>query len=176
MSNTDTLLLVICIIMGVSVLLQIGFLIALAVMGGKAMKMAKQYGDEFRSVATPALHHARELLEASKSLVARLEPKLDAAASDLAEMTKVAREETQKIQASADEISERIRRQAERMDTMTTSTLNGVERAAHFVEKGVHVPLRQVVGIFAAAKAIVEALRSPSAARRRPPRNAHADD
>lgn len=176
MSNTDTLLLVICIILGVAVLLQIAFLIALAVMGGKAMKMAKEYGDEFRSVATPALHHARELLEASKSLVARLEPKLDAAAGDLAEMTKVAREETQKIQASADEISERIRRQAERMDHMTTNTLDGVDRAAHFLNHAVNVPVRQVAGIFAATKAIVEALRSSPSSRRRAPRNAQAND
>ena len=176
MANTDTLLLVVCIFLGILTLLQIGFLISLAVMGGRALKMAKEYGDEARSVATPALQNARELLEASRKLVARLEPHLDAAASDIAEMTQVARDETRKIQASADEISERIRRQAERMDTMTTSTLNNVERVAHFVEGAVGMPVRQVAGIFAAAKAIVEALRSPAPPRRRPPRNANADD
>lgn len=176
MSNTNTLLLVICIIMGVGILLQIGFLIAMAVMGGKALKMVKQYGDEFRSAAIPTLHHARELLETSKNLITRLEPRLDAAATDLAEIAQVAREESRKIQESTDEISDRIRRQAERMDHMTTTTLNGVDRVGHFVNQAVNLPVRQAAGVLAAVKAIVDALRSPTSPRRRAPQNAHADD
>ncbi|MFZ0394566.1 MAG: hypothetical protein WCF17_05925 [Terracidiphilus sp.] len=175
MLNTNTLLLVICIIMGASVLLQIGFLIALAVMGGKALKMAREYGDEFQSVASPALHHARELLETSKNLITRLEPRLDAAASDLAEIAQVARDETRKIQESADEISERIRRQAERMDSMTTGALNEVDRVSHFLNQAVNLPVRQIASVLAAARAIVDTLRSPAPPRRRAPQNAHSD-
>lgn len=176
MTDTNTLLLVVCVIVGISALLQIGFLIGFAIMGTRALKMAKEYGDEARSLAVPALQHARELLEASKSLLARLEPRLDAAATDLAEITKVAREETQKLQTSADEITERIRKQAERMDTMTTTALNSVDRVSHFLEAAVNTPVRQVTGVLAAAKAIVDSLRTPSSSRRRAPRNAHADD
>lgn len=176
MTDTNTLLLVICAVTGVSVLLQLGFLIAIAIMGSRAMKMAKESGEEFRTLATPVLQHTRELLEASKNLLARLEPRLDAAASDLAEIAQVAREETHKIQASADEISERIRKQAERMDTMTTTALNGVDHVSHFLDAAVNVPVRQVSGVLAAVKAIVDALRSPAAPRKRPQQNAHADD
>lgn len=176
MSHTDTFLLVICIIMGISVLLQIGFLIGLAVMGGKAMKMAKDFGDECRAEVGPAVHHARELMESSKSLLARLEPRLDAAASDLAEMIQVAREETRKIQVSADEINERIRRQAERMDHMTTATLNGMESVGHIMSVAVNAPVRQVSGVIAAVKAVVETLRAPSPRRTRTVGRAHADD
>ena len=176
MDNINTLLLAIAIILGVAVLLQIGFLIAFAVMGGKAMKMAKEYGDELRSVAVPTLHHARELIETSKNLIDCLEPRLDAAATDLADITKMVREETQKIQVSADEINERLRRQAERMDHMTTSTLNSVDRVGHFLNQAVTVPVRQAAGILAATKAVVDALRSPAPNHRRAPRNANADD
>ena len=176
MMNTNTLLLVICIIMGVGVLLQLGFLIAISVMGGKALKMVKEFGDEFQSSAAPTLHHARELMETSKNLITRLEPRLDAAATDLAEIAQVAREETRKIQESADEITERIRRQAERMDHMTTTTLNGVDRVGHFVNQAVNVPVRQAAGVLAAVKAIVDALRTTAPPRRRAPQNAHADD
>lgn len=176
MPNTDTFLLVICIILGVSVLLQISFLIALAVMGGKAMKMAKEFGDEFRATAIPAIQNGRELLDSSKKLLARLEPRLDAAASDLAEMVQVAREETRKIQASADEINERIRRQAERMDEMTTATLNGVDRVGHILNVAVNAPVRQVSGIIAAVRAIVDTLRAPAPRRTRTVRSAQADD
>ena len=142
-------------------------------MGGKALKMVKEYGDEFQSAAAPTLHHARELMETSKNLIVRLEPRLDAAATDLAEIAQVAREETRKIQESADEITERIRRQAERMDHMTTTTLNGVDRVGHFVNQAVSTPVRQAAGVLSAVKAIVEALRSTAPPRRRTPRNAH---
>ncbi|HWE87397.1 MAG TPA: hypothetical protein VG267_20795 [Terracidiphilus sp.] len=164
------------VLVGISVLLQIGFVIVAAVTGSKALKMAKEYGDDFRSVATPALQHARELLETTQNLVARLEPRLDAAASDLAEMVQAAREETRRIQASADEITDRIRKQAERVDTITTTALNGVDRVSHFVNDAVHAPVRQVSGVLAAVRAIVETLRTPSPPRPRKTQNANADD
>ena len=176
MSHTDTFLIAMVVLVGISVLLQIGFVIFAAVMGSKALKMAREYGDDFRAVATPALQHAREVLESTKKLIARLEPRLDAAASDLAEIVQAAREETRKIQVSADEITERVRKQAERVDTMTTSALNGVDRVSHLVSEAVYVPVRQVSGVVAAIKAIVETLRSPAPSRRRSAENAHADD
>lgn len=176
MANTDTFLLVICIIMGVMALLQIGFLIALAVMGGKALKMAKEYADDLRTTCTPTLNHARDLVETSKNLLNRLEPRLDAAASDLAEIVKAVREETRNIQASADEINERIRRQAERMDQMTTATLNGMETVGHFMNVAMNAPMRQVSGIIAAVRAIVETLRAPAPRRTRTVGSAQADD
>lgn len=176
MSHTDTFLIAIVILVGISVLLQVGFVIGAAVMGSKALKMAKEYGDDFRSVATPALQHAREVLESTQKIIVRLEPRLDAAASDLAEMVQAAREETRKIQVSADEITDRIRRQAERVDTMTTTALNGVDRVSHFLNDAVTAPVRQVSGVVAAVKAIVEALRSPAPPRSRSAQNAHADD
>jgi len=176
MSNNETLLTVMVVLVAVSVLLQIGFLIVGAVMAGRALKMAKEYGDDFRSTAAPALQHARELLESTQKLVARLEPRLDAAASDLAEMVQAAREETRNIQASADEITDRIRKQAERMDTIATTALKGVDRAVHFLNDAVNIPVRQVSGVLAAVRAIVDTLRAPTPPRGRNPQNAHADD
>jgi gas vesicle protein len=172
MSHTDTFLIAIAVLVAISVLLQIGFVIGAAIMGSRALRLAKEYGDDFRSVSTPALQHAREVLESTQKLIARLEPRLDAAASDLAEMVQAAREETRNIQASADEIAERIRKQAERMDTMTTTALNGVDRVGQFL----NVPVRQVSGVVAALKAIVDALRTPAPPRSRAAQNAHADD
>ena len=172
MSHTDTFMIAIVVLVGISVILQIGFVIGAAIMGSRALRLAKEYGDDFRSVATPALQHAREVLESTQKLIARLEPRLDAAASDLAEMVQAAREETRNIQASADEITERIRKQAERMDTMTTTALNGVDRVGQFL----NVPVRQVSSVVAALKAIVDALRTPAPPRSRAAQNAHADD
>ncbi len=43
---------------------------------------------------------AQETLQHTKALVTRLEPKLDAAATDMSEITRMAREETARISAS----------------------------------------------------------------------------
>lgn len=176
MLNNETLLIVMVVLVAVSVVLQIGFLIVGAVMAGRALKMAREMANDFHSTVAPPLQHARELLESTQKLLARLEPRLDAAASDLAEMVQAAREETRNIQASADEITGRIRKQAERVDTMTTTALNGVDRAVHFLNDAVNIPVRQVSGVLAAVRAIVETLRAPAPPRPRNPQNAHADD
>jgi methyl-accepting chemotaxis protein len=173
MPNIDTILIVMVAITGLSVLLQIIFLAVLAVTANKALKAGKEYAEEFRALATPVaqsskevLQQSRDLLHTTKDLIARLEPRLDAAATDLADMTRMAREETSRIMVSADEIQNRVRRQAARVDSMTTSVLNSADSAGHFLENVLAIPARQVSGVLAAARAVVNTLRSPSPAGR----------
>jgi uncharacterized sporulation protein YeaH/YhbH (DUF444 family) len=92
----------------------------------------------------------------------RLEPKLESAATDVAEMAHIANTEAKKLQESADEIAERIRRQAARVDGMATDLLNGIDRAGQLVSQAVTVPLRQISGIVAAGKAIIDTFRAPA--------------
>lgn len=167
MPTNETLLIIILALIGLSALLQAVSLLVMAIVAGKAVKSVREYAEEFRGVGMPVLQHSKDLLQTTKQLIERLEPRLDSAAHDMAEMARMASEETRKIQVSADEITERIRRQAERMETMTTSALNGVDRMGHFLNEAVTVPVRQVSGVVAAAKAIVDTLRSPAPARRR---------
>lgn len=167
MQHLDTILIVMVAIYGVSVLLHIIVLLGLAIGMSKAIKAAKEYGDELRVKLHPVLQSSHEILEQTKALLSKLEPKLESAAGDLADITRTARDETAKLSASAEEITERIRRQAERVEAMTDSALNGVERARHAVNEAVNVPVRQVSGVVAAAKAVINTLRQPSPARRR---------
>lgn len=166
--HLDTILIIMVAIFGVSVLLQLIVLGGAAIAMSKALKAAKEYADDMRGKIEPVLHSSHELLEKTRTLMARLEPKIEAAAGDLADITRTAREETTRISASMDEINERIRRQAERVDEMTTSALNGVDKVGHVLNVAVSTPARQVSGVVAAAKAVLNVLRSPSSSSPRP--------
>ena len=167
MPHIETFLIIMTSLTALAVVLQVVSLIVMAVVARKAVKEAKTYADEFRTHLSPVLQQSKDMLQLTKQLIERLEPRLDSAATDLAEIVRIANEETRKIQLSADEITQRVRRQAERMDSMATNALNGVERLGHFLNEAVNLPVRQVSGVLAAAKAIVETLRGPAPAQHR---------
>jgi len=163
MPTIDYILIAIAVILGVAVLVQIIVLTAAGLSALKTMKAAREIGDEM----LPLMHQAKELMQNAGQIMTRIEPKLDSAATDLAGIARTAREETDRISASAEEISQRIRRQAERMDNMTTSALNGVEQAGHLLNVAVGTPTRQVSGVVAAARAVISVLLSPRPSQRR---------
>ncbi len=78
------------------------------------------------------------------------------------------RAQANRLQESVDEVADRARQQVNRVDSMTTSMLNGVDRFGRFLNEAVQTPVRQVNGVVAAAKAVVESLRAPAPPRRRP--------
>jgi hypothetical protein len=167
-SNLETLLIVFIAITGASVLLQACVLLGMFLTMRKAVATGKEQADEFRAKLTPVLDNSKEFLAAAKDLVATaksvietLEPRLDSAATEMADMAHDLHVQTSRLQASADEIAVKLRHQADRVDGMTTSLLNGVDRFGGFVNEAVKVPVRQVSGIVAAARAVVETLRAP---------------
>jgi uncharacterized protein YoxC len=171
MQHLDTILIVMVAVYGVSVLLHISVLAGLAIGMNKAIKEAKRYADEMEAKVQPVLTSALETLQQTKALVTRLEPKLEAAATDMSAITRFAREETARLKTSADEITDRIRRQAERVEHITNNALDGVEKAGNFLNSAVNKPVRQASGFIAAARAIVDSLRRPA-----PPRHSHPTD
>jgi methyl-accepting chemotaxis protein len=176
MPTTDIALIALAAVTGLLVLLQFIVLLAFFVAFRKGMAVVQEHASELRDSAVPVLKDSKELLRVTRELIARIEPRLESAATDVAEITRTAREQVTKIQASADEITERARRQAARIDGMTTSTLNGVDRIGQFIGDAISVPVRQVSGLIAGAKAVVEALRSPAPAQRRAADDAHATE
>ena len=120
MDSTVTILTILVAAIGTLVLIQAIVMFAMFIVMRKGMKAAGAYAEEMKGKINPLLTESQEVLATTKHLVARLEPKLEAAASDLAEMTRTASDEMKNIRASADEITERVRRQAARVDTMTS--------------------------------------------------------
>lgn len=161
MPTIDYILIAIAAILGAAVLIQVIVLTVAAVAAMKTMKAARELGDEMR----PLMHQAKDLMHSAGQIVRRIEPKVDSAATDLAEIARIAREETQRLSESAEEITQRIRRQAERMEGLTNNAMNGAERVGYVLNQVVNTPARQVSGVMAAARAIFNSLRSSRARR-----------
>jgi F0F1-type ATP synthase membrane subunit b/b' len=176
MQTSDITLIALAAVTGLLVLFQFVVLIAFFLAFRKGMAAMQEHANELRDSAVPVLKDAKELLRVTRELIARIEPRLESAATDVAEITRTARVQITRIQVSADEITERARRQAARIDGMTTSTLNGVDRVGQFIGDAINVPMRQVSGLIAGAKAIVETLRSPAPAQRRAAADARATE
>ena len=148
-------------VIAVAGLIQLFVFIAIFVAIKKGMTEAGEYAKDFRSDIVPVLEHSKKLISVTRELITRLEPKLEAAAADVADLAHIASVEARKMQESADEIAERVRRQAARVDGMATDALDTVDRVGNFVNQAVSVPLRQVSGVVAAGRAIYDTLRTP---------------
>lgn len=137
----------------VAVVLQAGILLAMFIAIRVSVKKIQGEIEVLRVSALPLLDHSRDLVKA-------VSPKIQSAASDLSEVARGLRAQTMEFQASAGEILERVHRQTGRVDTMVTGALDTVDRASTAVNDAVSVPLKQLSGIAAFAKAAVEAFRS----------------
>lgn len=176
MQSTEMILTILVTVVAVVGLIQLIILFVMFLALKKAGKVAGEHAAEIKAKINPLLEQSRELIETTKNLIARIEPKIEAAASDLAEITRTATGEAKRLSASVDEVRERVRLQAERVDGMTTGALNGVDRFGQFVNHAAGIPVRQVSGFMAAAKAVVETLRKPAPhARATEPRDIAAD-
>jgi uncharacterized protein (DUF39 family) len=80
--------------------------------------------------------------------------------TDVSEVTRSLRAQTTDVEVSLDEILEKVRKQAGRIDSMITGTLDAVDRAGAFVTETVSKPVRQLSGLLAGMKAVIESLSS----------------
>lgn len=175
-SNQETLFIIFIAITGLAVLLQASVLFAMFVTLRKALASARERSEGFEGKILPVLQTAhqflstgQEVVESIRALVTKLDPPLQSAAAELDAMTKDLHVQALRLQASVDDVAFRAHRQAARVDGMTTSLLNGLDRVGGLVNQAVDAPIRQVSGVIAAVKAVVETLRSPAPRRRRAP-------
>lgn len=160
MANIDpqTLQLILVSAVAVALVLQTIFLLALLVIARKAARGLKEEVEEIRSSVMPVIYNSRDLL-------ARITPQIEATVDDLAHMAQDMRHQTAEIQGSAKAVLERMRTQMGRVDSMISSVLDSVDRASAFVTESVSKPVRQISGILASAKAVVESLRNSDSPR-----------
>lgn len=182
MANTETLLIIFIAITGFAVLLQACVLLGLFLTVRKAVKSANEQADEYRSKLMPIIDNSshllnsgtqligsvKDLVSAAQTLVSDIQAPAQAAISEMESMTRDIHAQALQLQASVDEIAQKARRQADRVDNMTTSFLNGLDRFGGFLNEAVQAPVRQFHGVVAAAKAVVDTLRSPAPSRPRP--------
>lgn len=166
--NTETLLIVFVALTAAAVLLQSFVLLALFLSVRKAARSIQEEMAELRGVVTPVATETREFL-------ARVGPQVEAVTRDVAEMVHGLRAQSADLQVATTEILERVRRQASRVDVMFTGVLDTVERATAVVSDAVSVPLRQISGMAAFARAAISTLRSGGRAPRPRPTHSAAD-
>jgi methyl-accepting chemotaxis protein len=172
--NSETLLIVFVAFTGLAVLMQACVLLGIFLAVRKAVQSGKEQVDGIQTKLIPVLEISKDFMESAnglfattKKLIDGLDPKLRVAAAEMADMSQELHEQTIRLRATADEIAEKMRRQADHVDQIATSTLNGVERLGALVNQAVDLPMRQVSGVIAAAKAVIETLRAPAPPRPR---------
>jgi hypothetical protein len=180
-SNTEMLLMIFIGITAVAVLLQACVLLAMFLVMRKALAAGKEEAAEFRAKLVPVIdsskilldsgheviRSAKDLVNGAHSMIAGLSPHLESAATELEEMARDIHRKANQLQVAVDEVTLKAQRQVNRVDQMATTTLNRLERFGSLVNDAVNVPVRQLSGFIAAAKAVVGTLRTPAQARAR---------
>jgi methyl-accepting chemotaxis protein len=158
MPNLDnqTLQLLFIAVTALAVLMQAIILLAIFVAVRKAARSVTEQVEELRSSVMP-------ILDTTRDLINRVAPRIEEATTDLAEIVYGLRKQTAQMESAATEIVERVRHQTSRLDKMFTGVLDSVDRAGAFVAEAVSKPVRQISGLLASLKAIVESLRNSAA-------------
>jgi len=157
--HTETLLTVFVALTGIAVLLQACVLLAIFISLRKTAKSVLETTQDLKATVVPMVHSARELVE-------RITPQIITVSAGLAELTETVRRESPGVSTSVGDIVQRLGRQMQRLDAMLTSSLNAVEKATDVVETAVSAPVRQVNGILAAIRAVIDTYRADSPTRR----------
>ncbi len=151
--NNDTVTLIFVGATEIAVILQAGILLAIFIVMRTSVKKIQSEVEVLRTAALPLLDHSKDLMK-------NVSPKIQTATNDLAEIVRGLRTQTLEFQSSASDILERVHRQTGRVDTMVSVALDKVDHASTVVNDVVGVPLKQLSGFAAFAKAAVEAFRS----------------
>ena len=150
--DKETIELALVAVAALALLVQTIFLLVLLAKLNKVARDAREEFQELRSSIMPIIYNTREI-------IARVAPKIEAAADELAALTDSLHEQTAEVRAAASEMLGRAQHITVRIDSMATNVLDNIERAAGFVTDTVARPVRQVSGVFAAIRAVVESLR-----------------
>lgn len=165
--TNEQLLMIFVACTGFAVLLQAFVLLAMLFTARKALKLAQEQIEELRTNVLP-------MVKETKQLLVNVGPKIESVATDMAALTSGLRAQTAKMEISAGQILERVHRQTTRVDSILTNTLDTVDRAAAVVADVISVPLRQLSGFAAFARAAMSSFRSEQPRNVNEPRATHA--
>ena len=159
--DNNTLLLAFVGVTALAIVLQTIILLAVFAAVRKAAVAVKEEAEDLRSSMMPIIYNSRDLY-------ARIAPKVEATVDDLAQIAHGLRVQTAAVESSAIEIMDRLHRQTNRLDVMFTTVLDAIDRAGGFVAETVSRPVRQISGLLASIRAIIESLRTPGSEAREP--------
>ena len=159
--NHETIELILIAVTAAAVLLQAFVLLAMYLAIKKSSSSIVEQIEEIKTTITPFVDNAKGFLENAKGFLERVGPKVEGSATDIADVTRRLRVQAAEVEASAAEVHEFVRKQTSRIDEMLSGLLDSVDRASNYVVDIVSGPVRQVSGVLASIRAIVESLRRP---------------
>jgi len=159
--DNHTLLIIFVALTGASVLLQAIVLIGILSTISKAARVVTESTQDLKATILPIVH-------STKGLVERLSPEVMVVTAGLAELTQAVRRESKEVNFSVAEIVGRVNTQTARLDAMLTKTLDVLERTGTLLESSIAAPVRQVNGVFAAVRAVIDTYRTTQPRREAP--------
>ena len=150
--DVQTVQIIVLALVAVAVLLQVILVIAIFAGVSKMGKTIKEEVEDMHSSVMPIVYNARELM-------ANVTPKIETTVDDLAAVMHALRTQSKEVETVGTEVLERLRRQSGRLDTMMSGLLDTVDKTGAAVADAVNRPVKQISGLLASAKAVVESLR-----------------
>jgi len=121
----------------------------------KAAHSIQEEIKELRASVMPVIFSTSEF-------ITRVAPKIETTTHDVAEIVQGSKVRIAALESTVNEILTRLHYQTARIDGMVTDALDTVDRVGGYVTETVAKPVRQISGLVAAAKAIVDALNTPT--------------
>ena len=143
----ETLFLVFTGLLLVAVLIQTAILASMAIGAKKAQKELLPLVQDFHTRAIPILTSARAILEDAAPKVKVISSNAVAASNTLRIQAVRIGDVAEHVGQVVDEVADRARRQAERVDGIVTGGINGVAEVTASVQHGVMVPIREMQGL-----------------------------
>jgi len=165
---SQILLFVIAGVVALALLTQALVLVALLFVLRKAAASIHGQIEHLSATVTPFINEAREAF-------GRVAPKIEQTSIDVAAMTRTLRIQSDDAKSVVAQVIHNARRQASRLDSITTDLLDTAGRASAFVSGSLAGPIRQISGILALVKAVVDSLRTPNSSASPRPTNAAGD-
>lgn len=161
MQDHETIELVFVAIAALALLTQTFILLAIFIAVKKGAASLKDEVDDIRTSVMPVMQKTRALVD-------RLTPAVEQGVTDLATMARVLRAQAEAVDETLTDVLDRVRNETSRIDAMFSGTLDAVDKASAYVTEVVSKPVRQINGILASIKAIIESLTVPNPGYREP--------
>jgi hypothetical protein len=123
-----------------AVIIQTGILVGLYLAVRKSTARMEVLASELTTKAVPTI-------EATRTLLTDLRPKIDVIADNVSQSTTLIRGQMQRLDATVSDVIDRTRLQVIRADELFSRTLDKVEETTEMVHHTVVSPIRQVSGL-----------------------------
>jgi hypothetical protein len=123
-----------------AVIIQTGILVGLYLAVRKTTARMEALATEVTSKTVPTI-------EATRTLLTDLRPKIDVIADNVSQSTSLIRGQMQRLDATVNDVIDRTRLQVIRADELFSRTLDKVEETTEMVHHTVVSPIRQVSGL-----------------------------